>query len=505
MIYSEKRFEAWSKRALKSYQTKNPKTKQPSRKYLKKGYLHFDRRIWLPDHLDSIRSLVSNPDRVAKNPYYPFVRWVMKTPRYKKVKDKEGNEIRKLTLKERPIAFASHRDSLIYAFYAHALTEEYEHYIKAQGFAESVLAYRSDLGLSNVDFAREVFRHIQERGPCSAIALDVTGFFDNLDHGILKDHWCQMIGEDQLPADQYKMFRSLTKYSYVNRSTVLRTLELELRGRKRSVKRLDRICEDSQLQILRDRNVIVTNQTVHRVRKRPIGIPQGSPISATLSNIYMIAYDALLFKLSKEYNFLYRRYCDDILIVCDAKDKDDLLKLACDEITTLGLDINQGKAEVVTFKMNHKKELRGYDARLLDADIEKHRNLQYLGFEFDGWRTYIRSASMAKFYRRMMARVGEVAKAAVGKNAKGLRPWTRKIYERYTVHGSRNFPVYAFNAASAEYQLAGKKRQGMNSPQIRKQMSKHVSHMQKALAEKLELRELKKAKREAAKAKTEKA
>ena len=220
MIYSDDRFEAWSKRALKAYLTKDPKTKQPTRKFLKKGYLHFDRRIWLPDHLDSIRSLVSDPDRVAKNPYYPFVRWVMKTPRYKKVKDNEGKEIRQLTLKERPIAFASHRDSLIYAFYAHALTEDYEQHIKAQGFAESVLAYRSDLGLSNVDFAREVFRHIHERGPCSAIALDVTGFFDNLDHGILKDHWCQVIGQSQLPADQYKMFRSLTKYSYVNRIPV---------------------------------------------------------------------------------------------------------------------------------------------------------------------------------------------------------------------------------------------------------------------------------------------
>jgi hypothetical protein len=101
----------------------------------------------------------------------------------------------------------------------------------------------------------------------------------------------------------------------------------------------------------------------------------------------------------------------------------------------------------------------------------------------------------------MMARVGEVAKVAVGNNSKGKRPWTRKIYDRYTVHGSRNFPAYAFNASAEEYQLAGKKRQGMNSPQIRKQMAKHVSHMQKALAEKLELRELKKAKREAAKSK----
>lgn len=90
MIYTDERFEAWASRVLKDYQTKDPKTRQATRKFLKKGYLHFDHRIWLPDHLEWIRQILKDPDRVARNPYYPFVRWVMKTPRYKKKHKEES-------------------------------------------------------------------------------------------------------------------------------------------------------------------------------------------------------------------------------------------------------------------------------------------------------------------------------------------------------------------------------------------------------------------------------
>jgi RNA-directed DNA polymerase len=511
MIYTEKRFEDWLAKNAANYRDKDPVTKEPMpRKFMKKGYLHFDNRIWLPDHIASFRKRLSDPERIAQTPFYPFVRWVMKTPRYKKNKDEKPNKrgvvkSRIMDLKKRPIAFAAHRDSLIYSFYAHGLTEEYERYISAEGFEACVLAYRSDLHLSNIDFAKEVFDEIGTRGPCTAIALDVTGFFDNLDHRVLKANWKRVIGVAELPKDQYKIFRSLTKYSYVNRGTVLRALKLELRGRKGSIDKPKRLCEDEKLQELRDQNIIVTNASVRDKNKDlPIGIPQGSPMSAILSNIYMIDYDQKMYELSKRRGFIYRRYCDDIMIVCNTEDAEELQKLAMEEIKALYLDINDTKADVVSFDPVFRKdgsvELRGFDTRMLAAGKEQYRNLQYLGFEFDGVRTYIRSASMARFYRRMMVRVGEVAKAAVGSNAKGKRPWTRKLYELYTVHGNRNFPAYAFNAAALEYLLAGKQRQGMDSPQIRKQMTKHVQHMQVALQEKLELRTKKRESREAAKA-----
>lgn len=503
MIYTPKRFEAWIEKSRKDYDEEHFRlTGKP--KYIKKGYLHFDHRYWLPGKVESLRKRLSDSGKVAETPFYPFVRWVMKTPRYKKNTKQKPNKAgvvkdRVLDLKERPIAFASHRDSLIYSFYAHGLTEEYERYIKEVRFDPCVLAYRSDIRLSNIDFAKEVFDEIGSRGPCTAIALDVTGFFDNLDHATLKANWKRVIRVDELPKDQYKIFRSLTKYSYVNRGTVLNALKLELRGRKGRVNRPQRLCGDDRLQELRALNVIVT----HKEEKdgRPIGIPQGSPLSAILSNIYMIDYDQKMFELSKKRGFLYRRYCDDIMIVCNTEVAAELKQLAMDQIRALFLDINDSKAEVVSYDPVYRKndvtELRGFDTRKLAAGIVQYRNLQYLGFEFDGVRTYIRSASMARYYRRMMARVGEVAKASVGNKSKGKRPWTKKLYERYTVHGSRNFPAYAFNALAAEYELSRRPRKGMDSPEIRKQMAKHVKHMQKALDEKVVLRKKKKAKREA--------
>ena len=249
----------------------------------------------------------------------------------------------------------------------------------------------------------------------------------------------------------------------------------------------------------------MTNASVRNKNKDlPIGIPQGSPLSAILSNIYMIDYDRKMYELSKKRGFIYRRYCDDIMIVCNTEDAEELKMLAMDEIKALYLDINDTKADVVSFDPVFRKdgsvELRGYDALKLVIGKVQYRNLQYLGFEFDGVRTYIRSASMARFYRRMMARVGEVAKAAVGNRANGTRPWTKKLFDRYTVHGSKNFPAYAFNGVGEWYNLGGKIRTGLDSPQIRKQMAKHVVHMKTALAKKVELRIKMKAKRENAKA-----
>lgn len=409
-------------------------------------------------------------------------------------------------MKERPIAFASLRDSLIYSFYAHVLTELYEKYIRAAGFDECVLAYRSDLGLSNVDFAREVFQYIS-LGPCTAIALDVTGFFDSLDHGLLKTNWKAVLGVDELPKDQYKIFRSLTQYSYVNRGAVLRALGLELRGRKGSVEYPARLCKDDRLRELRDKNVIVTNRSARdKEGKFTIGIPQGSPMSAILSNIYMIDYDREMYRLSKERGFLYRRYCDDIMIVCATEQSEELKKIAQEMIRVRHLDINGDKADVVSFDPSFRRdgsvELRGFDWKALKQEGKtQYRNLQYLGFEFDGIRTYIRSSSMSRFYRRMLARVGEVAKASVGLRAKGNRPWTRKLYERYSIHGSKNFPTYAANSAADRYSQGGKLRRGMDSPEIRKQMAGHIPKLKEMLDSKVIQRKKLREKRDKAKSK----
>ncbi|WP_257983354.1 reverse transcriptase domain-containing protein, partial [Vibrio parahaemolyticus] len=45
------------------------------------------------------------------------------------------------------------------------------------------------------------------------------------------------------------------------------------------------------------------------------GIPQGSPMSGLLSNIYMIDFDIKLKNYAESLNGKYYRYCDDLLCI----------------------------------------------------------------------------------------------------------------------------------------------------------------------------------------------
>lgn len=483
MFFTEELWQAWLEKELRNYaEVKDRKTGLVKREYRKKGYLHFDLRFWLPKRSKELRDVLANPNGLDRHRFYPFVRWVVKTPRYKRNdkgrKNKKGEVPKRIiSIKERPIAFASHFDALLYSYHAFQLNDIYQRFLAASDFSECVLAYRSDLGLNNIDFAREVFQFIGASGPCTAVALDVKSFFDTLQHTRLKQNWCRVLGVDQLPADQYKIYRSLTKYSYVNRGAALRALGIELRGRK-GQKSPPRICEDHELELLRRRNVITTNA-------KPYGIPQGSPLSALLSNIYMIDFDKRLNDAAKEAGFIYRRYCDDIILVGPTAEVDAMKKLAYEQVDAIGLKIQPAKEEEVVFRPNEKVELRGYNAKLeREKGTTQHRNLQYLGFEFDGTRTYIRSGSLARFYQRMMTKVWGTAKATFGLRSRGDQPFTRLLYRRFSIHGEKNFPRYAYKAASEQYETIQGMREGMSSPQIRKQMSRHVGILQDAIVAK---------------------
>lgn len=110
--------------------------------------------------------------------------------------------------KIRPICFASHLDSLIFGFYSFGLNNKYQKYIIEKGFDDCVLAYRSDTGKCNIQFSKEIFDEVkhfnQTKGGCTAIALDIKGYFDNIDHVVLKEKWVKVWGE-RLPADQFKI------------------------------------------------------------------------------------------------------------------------------------------------------------------------------------------------------------------------------------------------------------------------------------------------------------
>lgn len=198
-----------------------------------KTYPQFDPYFNFLSDKEKIKSIVADSSfkNMKNHDFIPFLKTLQKTPRYRYQNEKDNYA---LETKIRPISFASHFDTYIYGFYAYGLNKIYQDYIHQNGFQEIVLAYRSDLdGKCNIQFAKEAFNRVRsaykENDECSVIALDIKGYFDNINHAILKKMWCKVIGEKELPMDQYKIFRSLTKYSYINYISFLKHFKINLK------------------------------------------------------------------------------------------------------------------------------------------------------------------------------------------------------------------------------------------------------------------------------------
>jgi hypothetical protein len=372
---------------------------------------------------------------------------VIETPRFKKTIDVDvkGKPVRKITPKQRPLAYAAHFDAFIYSFYSTLLTERYERKIKKWGVYDNVLAYL-EKDASNIEFADEIFKYIKTKGECVALAFDISSFFDGLDHEHLKKMWGRVINKPKLPEDHFKVFKSLTDYTYIDKSDLENEFPHLVTNPKKKIPSA-KICEPSEFrERVRKKGLIKQNPFKIEVKASPrydmkCGIPQGSPISACLSNIYMIEFDIRTKKEIDSLKGIYRRYCDDIIVVIDTKDAAQARKFILDEIKHYHLAINDQKTEVTYFKKNEKDELRAY------SDKDSFHNLQYLGFEFNGQNAYIRSSSMSRYFKRMIARIRENIKAAYGNNSIGDKVFRKKLYNRYAEKGERNFISYAERAA----------------------------------------------------------
>ncbi|EKN6348073.1 hypothetical protein DVP78_23250, partial [Yersinia enterocolitica] len=183
------------------------------------------------------------------------------------------------------------------------------------------------------------------------------------------------------------------------------------------------------------------------------GIPQGSPISALLSNIYMLNFDIDMRNYVNSVGGDYYRYCDDMLFIVPLDQINKVAGIAEKELFKLKVTLNIKKTELRTFTST---------SEIITAD----KPLQYLGFLFDGHNIYLRSSSLSRYSDRMRRGV-RLAKATMkSKNktrvARGMVKkslFKEKIYARYAHVGKRNFLTYGYRAARI-----------MESSTIRKQL-----------------------------------
>lgn len=407
--------------------------------FRKRGYLHFDKPISLDHALD----IVNNPDAVATHSFLPFLTFISTTSKVHK--DKGTNAINKI-LKERPIAYSSHVDSHIYSYYSATLSEIYENALLSHKITKNVLAFRS-LNKSNIEFAYEAFQEIKKRGNCSAVALDLSKFFDTLDHSLLKDAWCKLLATDKLPRDHYAVFKGITKYSKVDKDKVYDLMAIPKNNSKHAKKTRKQICSFAEFRNkVRKENLIIPN-------KANFGIPQGSPISALLSNIYMLNFDIEMNEYVLSLGGEYFRYCDDMLFIVPTHEKNNVAGEAEKRLNKLKVSLNIKKTEIRDFLIMPNK-------------IICDKPLQYLGFIFDGENIFLRSSSLSRYSDRMKRGV-RLAKATMKRKnkirkLKGLPKkelFKEKVYARYAHVGKRNFLTYGYRASRI-----------MQSNSIRKQL-----------------------------------
>ncbi|ELQ6046719.1 hypothetical protein R2200_002337 [Cronobacter malonaticus] len=418
--------------------------------FRKRGYLHFDKPISLEHALD----IVTNPNTVATHSFLPFINFTSTT--YKAHKDKLTRKIIK-TPKPREIAYSSHVDSHIYSYYAAILSELYENELVKYGITKNVLAFRS-LNKSNIEFASEAFKEITIRGNCSAVALDLTKFFDTLNHALLKDAWCRLLATDKLPDDHYAVFKSITNFSKVEKEKLYDLMKIPKNNAKHTKKTRKQICsfEDFRNKV-RKGKLIIPNKDIK-------AIPQGSPISALLSNIYMLNFDIEMKEYVTSLGGEYFRYCDDMLFILPSEEKDNVAGIAEQKLLKLKVSLNVKKTEIREFSVTPTR-------------IKCDKPLQYLGFIFDGHNIYLRSSSLSRYSDRMKRGV-KLAKATMKRKnkirkTKGLpnkELFKEKVYARYAHVGKRNFLTYGYRASRI-----------MNSNSIRKQLKPLWERLQKEI------------------------
>jgi RNA-directed DNA polymerase len=387
-----------------------------------RGYRHFDN----PMSVDDLPELLTT-DNVAKHSFSPLIHQTAETKRYKP-KD------HKTVVKVRPLMYASHRDAAIFGFYSQQLNTLLSKYYDTHDLNRNVVAYRA-LGRANYDFSAEVYAFAKSCSPCTILAFDVTGFFDNLDHKRLKERIKSLLGVAELPGDWYNIFRALTKFRYVLKEDLHSNLTLKPRLNAGGRLRIATVAELKQLGIpLRPNG----SQLSPARNPNTAGIPQGTPLSASISNAYMIEFDRSMKSFCDELGALYRRYSDDILVVCEDAHSSAVQAKVSELLDEEKLELSSAKTEVTKFD---------------GTGTFGGRSAQYLGFTFHPDGAAVRPSSISRQARKIRRAVTK-AKNKAQHSGEVLR--TRKLRKRFkliidlnTGRPIRNFPAYARRSAAA--------------------------------------------------------
>ncbi len=383
----------------------------------KKGYAHFDRRTSMREKKD----YVFDPANIAHHGFYPFIHYKKKQIKYSKKKGKK--------VKERDICYAAHIDRCIYQYYSFLLGEQYNQRVAKDGISQCAVAYRTDLGQNNIHFAKRAIDFIRTNAPCYVMIGDFTHFFDSLDHRYLKQQWCSLLEKPELPRDHYQVFKSVTHYSTWELSDLLELNRLkDTRAGRRALNEKMTVLTPEQFKI---------NRKHIQKHEEPFGIPQGSPISGLLANVYMLEVDKEIHDLVVDSNGLYMRYSDDFIVVLP--DEGSSTHKTLGDISTrfnaiVGLKLEPEKTQYFKFE---DQMLKNCGAEFSVPGEGQKRYINFLGFTFDGKHVSIRAKTTGKYYYRMYSKAKTVRRS----KGKGRRVSADNLYALYSCKGARGYRI----------------------------------------------------------------
>ena len=435
-----------------------------------KKYPHIGRPITNKNY-NRVKIYVNNPDKVRIHSFLPFIHKTILKRRFRadvnKLKSNPSGKRRRINdkPKERSIFYASHLDAMIYSKYNNILIDAYEKYIEDKPFNESIVAYRKIPIIKgkkgnkcNIDFTKTAFEYIkrnQER-KLTVIVADITSFFDNLNHNILKKKWAEILLESTLPPDHYNIYKSLTRIKYVESDQLFdaynQTVYVERGVPNSSTKKERKKKKINNPRYFKEKNVVSycdkkeflkQNLNLIKSKNNKTGIPQGSPISATLANIYMLDFDKIVYKKVDSINGFYQRYSDDLIVVCERQDEEDIIKLIRDTISGkfAKLTIEPKKTKLYHFEVVDDL-FKGFAVNEETKLQNNNKPLEYLGFSFDGQRVLIKSAGFSKFHRSMKGAFHRAVSFAKYSKNKDESLFKSRLYNRFTFKGAKRKLIY---------------------------------------------------------------
>ena len=370
-----------------------------------KPYAHFDLRVSLS--MPSIRKYVMDRTKIVTHSFYPFIHFEKKNSRY----GKKGPK------KPRELYYCSHLDRCVYQRYAFLLNYQYNIWACENNIDDVAIAYRDSLGKNNIDFAKDAFDAIRSFPQCFILVGDFTNFFDNLEHQYLKKMMCEVLGVERLPQDYFSVFKNITRFSSWDWKDIVKAAgeNIAERGVRKKINSKETLLTKEQFQ---------KNKKDIKKNISGVGVPQGSPISAVLSNIYMIKFDKDIKRYVTSKGGIYMRYSDDFIIVLpyerDAEIADFTSYIFSYVESMKGLiDLQKKKTSCYTYK----------DEVIYEGD--QPSSINYLGFLFDGKNIRIRPRAITKYYYRMRRKANTIGRSN-WTSSKGRRISAKELYSIYS-------------------------------------------------------------------------